>query len=31
MVLLTLSTWVWLGRRAHARQSSGAPSGSTRR
>jgi hypothetical protein len=31
MVLLTLSTWVWLGRRAHARQSSGVPSGSTRR
>ena len=31
MVLLTLSTWVWLGRRALARQSSGVPSGSTRR
>jgi lycopene cyclase domain-containing protein len=31
MVLLTLSTWVWLGRREHARQSSGVPSGSTRR
>jgi len=31
MVLLTLSTWVWLGRRAHARRSSGVPSGSTRR
>jgi lycopene cyclase domain-containing protein len=31
MVLLTLSTWIWLGRRAHARQSSGVPSGSTRR
>ena len=31
MVLLTLSTWVWLGRRAHARQSPGMPSGSTRR
>ena len=31
MVLLTLSTWVWLGRREHARHLPGVPSGSTRR
>ncbi len=30
LVLLTLSTWVWLGRRAHARRSSDVSSGSTR-
>lgn len=28
MVLLTLTTWVWLGRRAQARRRSDAPSGS---
>jgi hypothetical protein len=31
LVLLTLSTWVWLGRRARARWSSDVSSGSTRR
>jgi lycopene cyclase domain-containing protein len=31
MVLLTLSTWVWLGRRAHRRPASGARSSSARR
>jgi lycopene cyclase domain-containing protein len=31
LVLLTLSTWVWLGRRAPARWSSDVSSGSTRR
>jgi lycopene cyclase domain-containing protein len=31
MVLLTLSTWVWLGRCAQLRRSSGVPSEPTRR
>lgn len=31
LVLLTLSTWVWLGRRARGRRSSDVSSGSTRR